>query len=244
MLSYREYLMTRPFVAQQQFDRETNEIVYFGHVLHPPPLRIGVVIGDLIHNLRSALDHLVWQLVLWNGEQPTRDNQFPVCLERNDWPRAARRMLAGARSEHVDLVEAVQPYRRITPDSAPLARLHALWNEDKHRVVMTVLAATRDPTDIPFGMRPMSLDKFRPVRDIGRMLNAHGFYGTPIAGYPLAKLEIEASGPEPRAEMLGQWIAGLAFEGATPVESTVNEMATIVEEIINSFGPLIASPAA
>jgi hypothetical protein len=37
----------------------------------PPVHKWGLVVGDVLHNLRSALDHLAWQLVLANGKSPT-----------------------------------------------------------------------------------------------------------------------------------------------------------------------------
>src|SRR4051812_8089914 len=42
------------------------------------PLRLCVIVGDLVHNLRSALDHLVWQLVLLEGRTPGGHNRFPI----------------------------------------------------------------------------------------------------------------------------------------------------------------------
>jgi hypothetical protein len=51
----------------------------------PSPLRLGVIVGDFLHNLRCVLDHLVWQLVLSNGQTPSVRNQFPT------HPRPTRR---------------------------------------------------------------------------------------------------------------------------------------------------------
>ncbi len=42
------------------------------------PIEWSVRIGEILYNLRSALDHLVWQLVLANGQEPGRDNQFAI----------------------------------------------------------------------------------------------------------------------------------------------------------------------
>ena len=41
----------------------------------------GAIVGDILHNLRSALDHVAWLLVLLDGGQrpmrPTRSQ--PIC---------------------------------------------------------------------------------------------------------------------------------------------------------------------
>lgn len=54
------------------------------------PLLCSVICGDAIHNLRSALDHLVWQLVLAEGNKPDRWNQFPIYADPDDFDRLVR----------------------------------------------------------------------------------------------------------------------------------------------------------
>src|SRR6267378_798859 len=49
-----------------------------------PPPRLSVILGDCLHNLRSALDHIAWQLVLANGEKPGRDTAFPILTQLVD----------------------------------------------------------------------------------------------------------------------------------------------------------------
>src|SRR5438045_6634570 len=44
----------------------------------PIPSSVSLRIGDAIHNLRSTLDHLVWQLVEVAGNTPTGGNEFPI----------------------------------------------------------------------------------------------------------------------------------------------------------------------
>ena len=75
------------------------------------------------------------------------------------------------------------------------------------------------------------------------MLSAEGYYGIPLGGHPLARLKVRASGPQARADMLSQWIAGLAFQDGSSVEVSVNDMAQVVEGIVNTFGPLVSTPA-
>ena len=48
-------------------DTQTGEIVILGE---PPVHEWGAMVGDVVDNLRSALDHLVWQLTLANGHTP------------------------------------------------------------------------------------------------------------------------------------------------------------------------------
>src|ERR1700686_281492 len=48
--------------------------LYFASV-DPIPDDISLIIGDAVHNLRSSLDHLAWQLVLANGGISSRDGR-------------------------------------------------------------------------------------------------------------------------------------------------------------------------
>jgi hypothetical protein len=50
-------------------DWQTAEVFIDGEA-DPPVERWGAIIGDVVHNLRSALDHLVWQLTIANGYTP------------------------------------------------------------------------------------------------------------------------------------------------------------------------------
>jgi hypothetical protein len=111
---------------------------------HQPDPVWGVLIGDFVHNARSALDHLVWQLVLNNNRRPSISNYFPVCLSRAKWDagvakRSSKRSkspLAGVHPKHVEMIRKTQPFvvsTRGRPECTRLALLNAMWNLDKHR---------------------------------------------------------------------------------------------------------------
>jgi hypothetical protein len=51
-------------------------------VNHPPPLPLSVLLGVFLHNLRSSLDHIAWQLVLDNGGTPVKKTSFQIVLKR------------------------------------------------------------------------------------------------------------------------------------------------------------------
>ncbi len=101
-----------------------------------PPLHLGVVVGDFLHNLRCGLDHLIWQLVLLNGGTPTKTHQFPICDTEDEFRRKAKQQLRGLTPSQVNTVASFQPYR--LGDEAKmhsLAALRDLSNIDKHQFV-------------------------------------------------------------------------------------------------------------
>ena len=75
-----------------------------------PPESLPLLIGDCVHNLRSALDHLMWQLVVANHKKPSNKTQFPVSVDSDDFWRRAGDDMAGAHPEVKVRIEALQPY--------------------------------------------------------------------------------------------------------------------------------------
>src|SRR5260370_1702342 len=59
--------------------------------LPAPDLQLSIMIGECVHNLRSALDHIVWQLVLVNNQTPIKENMFPVCQTVHGFNRQVSR---------------------------------------------------------------------------------------------------------------------------------------------------------
>jgi hypothetical protein len=106
----------------------------------PSPLHLGVIVGDFLHNLRCVLDHLVWQLVVLNGQEPSDHNQFPIFDTPDAYKKKAGRYLRGIAADHRALVETFQPYH-LGDDAAShyLAVLRDLSNIDKHRFVHPVV---------------------------------------------------------------------------------------------------------
>jgi hypothetical protein len=113
----------------------------------PTPPSWSVMCGNVVHNLRSALDHLVWQMVLAHGVQPPREgvggNGFPIKLtppgkgETFEGIYVANGKLAGVHPDHIALIDECQPYK-VIPQGARasehvLALLDQLWQIDKHR---------------------------------------------------------------------------------------------------------------
>jgi hypothetical protein len=105
----------------------------------PPPLYLGLILGEIVHDLRSALDQLAWQLALLHEdpevlEDPRVGNAiyFPITysIEKFETNRTTPHLSAEAAA----LIESRQPYHNDGLALVnPLAILHAWSNDDKHR---------------------------------------------------------------------------------------------------------------
>jgi len=135
-----EYLDSDPVTIRrkQRADGETS--VFALQVRTPPPLELGVLVGEVAHQLRSAVDHIAHGLVVAAGNTPTRRTAFPVLLNRP----AKLEIYGGVSAEALHRVEQVQPYQRQRdPEAHPLHVLTHLWNIDKHRNLHLAAAMLR-----------------------------------------------------------------------------------------------------
>ena len=126
---------------QLRAERDCQTSDYIFRVAATPDewrLRVGILIGDVIHNLRSALDHLFWQLYLRYIGIPkpgweTQRVQFPI-EDRSERLRKKRETFRKIPSSHWAIIEGAQPYKRRSRKRV-LAILRNLSNRDKHQVL-------------------------------------------------------------------------------------------------------------
>jgi len=106
-----------------------------------PPLRISVIAGEIVHHMRSSLDHLIYALVIRNGVSPTFQHQFPICSTEKDFRQAGERcQIKGVGANARRLIRSVQPFTTPTPDDTILYVVSQYDNADKHRLLVVVTA--------------------------------------------------------------------------------------------------------
>ncbi len=231
------FLEAEPFEMHATLDVERRRYSVRLHVRRQPPLRWATIAADFIQNTRAALDHLVWALVLLNGDEPFRQNQFPILdqppattRQRQAWENA----LAGVSDEARESIELAQPYQR--EDGAEHHVLHGLRemsNTDKHRTLLVTATAIPE--------HPTPTLEFHGVSDVGKL----GRYGihvdSPLRdGQEIAFIEdIDVRGANPIIEVRGHlpfMVAfGEDFTTLTGLHQTRDYVRWLVEE---GFGPL------
>lgn len=140
-----------------------------------PPLEWGVVLGEFVHDTRSALDQLIWSLVRANGRIPGKHTQFPATESEAKWRNdVTERDITGRglpptdglSDEALALVYDFQPFNRKPRRkavTAPFYKLLRLSNEDKHR---TLHLAAAYATAVPVNLRitPPGYISFAKIR--------------------------------------------------------------------------------
>ena len=94
-----------------------------------PPLRVGVLVGEVCYNLRSAVDFLVYNLAWLDSGTPQEMTQFPIEDTRKGFAGRENTWLKGVNTAHVAEIEVLQPYSGCQWTKI----LRDLSNPDKHR---------------------------------------------------------------------------------------------------------------
>jgi hypothetical protein len=129
----------RPHFSLGGFDADAWEWVERFQVREEPPLRLGVILGDCLHNLRSALDHLAWQVTRLDGGTPNDTTQFPIASRSEEQFEAmAARRIPGLSPRHRAMVKRAQPFGR---------------GKDASSHPLCVLARSRTSTSIKLSTR-------------------------------------------------------------------------------------------
>ena len=114
-----------------------------------PPIRLGVLLGECVFNIRSALDNLVCGLIRTaDSRAPCKGTQFPICSAEEQWERNWQKYLKGVEPAAQKMIRDLQPCFRMSaaPENDPLSILNVLCNSDKHRAVTLTLAYSHDLT--------------------------------------------------------------------------------------------------
>lgn len=182
------------------------------------PAHWTALVGDIVHNLRSALDHLAWQLVLASGGSPRRERPataFPVYDEPSSSPVAIR---GGLREDLRQMVEDEQPYVRFpeSPRKCPLFLVRELNNIDKHVDIVPVVAVLGAASwSVPEGVEVT----FRPTRiDLsdGTEIGRFTLYPEHLDDIgPSFEFQVRARPPLPFPELQAGDLCGWALGVAT-----------------------------
>jgi len=113
-------------------------------VREEPPRELALPVGDAIQNIRSALDHLVYELAPPSVRRK-RGTQFPIFTDECEFKVLSPPMIRGLGQNERTLIQRVQPYAATNvPSDDPLAVLSKLSNLDKHRLLVPMIAAVSE----------------------------------------------------------------------------------------------------
>jgi hypothetical protein len=160
--------------AIRAFERRESHFVsmktdpHFGYEIYcfrerePIPGDWGAIVGDCVHNLRSALDHLAVALVKQNGGKPTKYTSFPIGSDASYFASSGIFRIKGASTRAIELVSGLKPYKG---GYDALVRLHDIDVADKHLLLIPVARAQKTFT-FKHGIVQIGTERYPPTPEL------------------------------------------------------------------------------
>jgi len=141
-------------------DTDSGNYILEIRCIADPPDTIALIIGDAVHNLRSALDHVMWELVSRSGITPEQNLYFPIRKTQEKFKEAIKDpQIQAIGADILDLIcNVIKPYPTGNDLLCALAQLDIT---DKHKLLIPVFSSALfsedenlDPANSPlFGMQ-------------------------------------------------------------------------------------------
>jgi len=214
--------------------------------IEPLPPELPLIFGDAYHNLRAALDYLVYQMHVrrYRGRFPqpppdiAQQSAFPILRTQPAQPASAWREIKNLAQRQRTAIEWLQPYK--TRGGKPVRDLRrtlldigALNNIDKHRelhLARNILLAVETPRFAPdFGFRQNPA--FGVTLETDAYVDTWAFTKAP----PAEQMDIEPT-----------FCAAIGIEpGGDKIEAITHLGGSVlaVREVINRFSHLFPPPA-
>jgi hypothetical protein len=233
ILAFKE---TNPYAVRPQANPQTGQINYCVAEAPDVPFPVQVISGEIIQNLRSALDYLIVQLLDVEGKKPNTKTGFPVydSIEKYEADPFGKIKLI-RRKESINAITATKPYKG---GNDALWKLHQLNIRDKHHMLIVA------------GMSFGTVDAFSHFKRMGIMpseIDTKGLVWR-VAGKsricPLKVGDVLFRSPSAEVDEQIKFTCEIAFNESgicegEPLLETLHGMAQLVGNLISDFFPLL-----
>ena len=224
-------------------DLRTGDRTYYLTDAAPIDPDFSLIIGDAIHCLRSALDHLAYHVMsITPGitKKRLRHVYFPIGEDANEYITVKRTRIEGMRQDAIKAIDAIEPYGGGAGEI--LWHLHTLDIIDKHKLLIAVGSTnglqSMAPSRIAAVKRRflgVKLDTYTPAQD------AILFRTEPTERiFPLKTGDVLTVIPKSEVNEHMNFTFEIAFGEpeivkGRPVIETLHHMAEIIRELIRTF---------
>jgi hypothetical protein len=217
------------------------EYAFIGYARAKVPPRLAVLAGEIVHHLRSSLDHLIHALIVKNGGTPSNNNQFPICKTPKEFERSCNSgQIKGVSRSAKKIIRSVQPYTTRTPEDTILYVVNKYGILDKHKllvVVCTVAQLGRELSiwpDLPIANRADRPGKAPKILGFSDASARH------VTGDGVKLFSLRLAEPAPELHASAKFIAQIAFEECglcklVPVLPTLTRMFKATVNTVDSF---------
>jgi hypothetical protein len=147
--------ITRPFVI----DEDKGKIFIITLPFKEMPRKFSLIIGDCLHNLRAALDHVARAMICpphGNGDPGDQNLCFPISAgDPTKYEAYKRKSTEGATADATSFIDSLEPY---SGGKHLLSELHLLDIIDKHKLLLISASyAGLKKLDVTYGDTPITL---------------------------------------------------------------------------------------
>jgi hypothetical protein len=225
----RAFLDRGPYRVIRDEKTEPGQHLFRVQIRESVPAEWGAIVGDAIHNMRSALDLLACEMVVANGATPDRTTQFPFAATQAKFAAKGMPEIQAASQKARRLVARLKPYNG---GNDALWRIHELDIRDKHRLLVPVGASHA----------AVALD-IRVPGPGGQRIKAPAVHFRPLdRQFPLEDGAVLLRGPanSPNVGSDHQFTFEIAFgEGEVfegePLFPTLDQLAQLLERVVGIF---------
>jgi hypothetical protein len=237
----RSFFDTGPYLIGHKHDLHTRKLVYYVASVQPVPVAIVLILGDILHCLRDALDYLAQQLYLvgtGNANGYRDKTSFLIAKSAKDFKAGFAGKVEGMRKDAIDAIAALEPYP--SGKGADLFTLHRLNNIDKHRLIVTVGSMYRS---VDLGAHMTA----RMEKILGKTLpTLHAFLRPADNLFPLEEgkeLLVMGVDDEPNEKMQFTFAVAIYEPGiieGEPIVETIMTFRDRISDIVNAFKPCLS----
>ncbi len=230
--AHKVYRESNPYEVFTETDLNAGQLVYKLRILKPIPQEFSTIIGDVIQNLRAALDHTACCLAI--QKNPTvniNDVSFPIARDIQEFNSRAKKTIRKLAPEAIAFIKALKPYKG---GNDKFWQLHRLGVRDRHRLLLPTWAGRGRVAVKPILANPQTgeeiefpyfwivpKDRFEPLED------GTDVFRTPIPDGDRAiddtiKVEIDVAFGD------GEVVI------AEPIDQTLLQLRDLVEGVITS----------
>lgn len=139
---FKAFVERKPHRFSVKHNEETGQPVIQIRFVEPVPLVFSLIIGDAVHNIRCALDHIMWELIRWDGGALHNHLKFIVRSDKGNYEGTCRSVDTPSDWIRQFLVglECFEGGR-----GGVFVAINDIDNADKHSFVTPVLRATSHP---------------------------------------------------------------------------------------------------
>jgi hypothetical protein len=208
-----------------------------------PAKNLSLMAGQIVNNIRSALEYVAFQVYLAAGGEPdgklAGKVAFPIVNTASPWDSVVKKNVPGVWPQAAELMKAAQPFAQTGEEAKALPILRGLGGTDKHRNLVLCATAARSANWIwPTG-RGVGVDVFLHRAPGGDMDKGSVVPIRPGTSVPVARVFVYPEGvPYDDAAML--WTSGVRFEQPAPPDVDFSFRANSGSEVsLVALGDLI-----